>query len=519
MNEVMKRNGIRPGLKKIASGQTWSVVENGLIREFEVKRLRKNGNGITMVHGQDDEGEVSFPYEDMRDDLARFHFCRTKIIRAMRFEIVKPTNMPWDVAGLLLRQLASVTPILLNAAYDALVAMQLVGSQAVKAVVAPNARAATPDGIAYQAVLKKIEELRTWKPKEGRNQFRDIHVAGGTVSAISRAASQARSHREQGRVSFESKRILIRRQETTFAHDNRGHILTIPIGGEEKTTFALAHQRGAKQSIARDIANGRVAHGDCKLTYDERRRKWYALLSYEAPAIEIPDLDPNRVIAVHRGVRNVFWLLSSDGNSKSIPGSKFIAQRLRLKARMRDMQRISVDELGRGAKGHGRKRRFENSDTIEGKLSRVTHTFCQQMASLVLRMAIAWGCGTVVIEDYGGIEPDEDQALRRVLDRFPLHEMKQCIISCLEPRSIALKETSSAFISTTCPRCNHCSPSNHNRRTGMFHCRVCIFERPADFVAAFWMLERSGSDITTWRERLRRERELADRIKHEEVAE
>lgn len=447
---------------------------------------------------------------------------RASMVRAIRLELVKPLSESWEEVGPLLRTLAKVTPKLLNAAHDARVAIEVAGRDAVKARIAPDAKASSPDGLAYQAVLRKADAMRDWGAKK-KHRWGSLDVPGAMASAVSRAASQAFAQRDKpgrgGQTSFASERVIVRGDGVTVWQDDRGGaVLGLKLRPKGSVDFAVAHSFGSHRDTLNAIADGTIHHGDAKLQWDERRRKWYALLSYDAPERVHPSADPDNALIVHRGVRNVVTLLATTGPSKFLPGAKFVAQRRALQARMRDAKRISVDELGDGAKGHGKQRRYSHYDSLEGKLSRVTHTFCQQVASFVVSRAIEWGCGTVVIEDYGGIEPNEDPSLRRVLDRFPLHELKLCIASRCERDGIALVETASAFISTECPRCRHCEPGNHVRRTGMFRCRRCVFERPADWVAAFAMGVGSGVDMSLWRERLERERkvaELAESMKEE----
>lgn len=434
------------------------------------------------------------------------------MIRAIRLELVKPLDEPWEVVGPLLRTLAKVTPKLLNAAMDARIAIDVAGRDAVKIKIAPDAKASSGDGLAYQAVLREVEMLREWGAKK-KHPWKDLEIPGGMASSIARAASQAFAERDRpgkGRVAFASERIIVRGDGVAVSRDASGAALSLKLRSKGSVRFALAHSRGDHHDTIAAIASKVTPHGDVKLQWDERRRKWYALLSYTAQPRVHAKADPDNALVVHRGVRNALYLLSSTGQSKSLPGAKFVAQRRALQARSKDAKRISPHELGEGAKGHGRARRYEHYETLQDKIARVTHTFCQQSAAYVAARAIEWGCGTVIIEDYGGIAPSEDAALRRVLDRFPLYEMKQCIVSRLDRDGLALRETPSAFISTTCPRCEHCEPRNHNTRTGMFRCCVCFFERPADWVAAFWMLDHGGGDMTIWRKRLQRERELRE---------
>jgi len=526
------------------------------------------------------------------------------MIRAIRLELAKPLGADsWDSFGPVLRLLAKATPKLLNAAYDARIAIQIAGRDAVKAKVGPAVEAKSGEGLCYQAVLRKIEDLRAWGAKklplaeaalvraekqlvaigvvdaeeraraersvEGARHQRDemrgwagLSIPGGMSSAISKAAVHAFGRRDQGRVTFHSERILIRAQEVSIIREKRGFVLGLGLRSKGRVQFAVARSWGAHantldaivqaipyvkadrerwrlQNPSRKRKPGAVKlesqphrphlpyeFGDCKLQRDKRSGKWYALLSYEAPEPVAVAIDAAKVLAVHRGARNALYLLSTTGGRAiPLPGGKFLAQRRALRARMREIQHITTHELGTGAKGRGRSRRFERYSQFEDKLARVTHTFCQQAAAVVYETAARLGCGLVLIEDYGGIEPDDDAAIRRVLDHGPLYALKQATMHRLEKGGIALKEVSSEFISSRCPRCDTLDPRAHNVRTGIFHCRVCVFERPADWVAAFWMLSRGtlpdGSlvDMSTLRERLRRERELADALRKKKTTE
>jgi hypothetical protein len=431
------------------------------------------------------------------------------MIRAIRLELVKPVSESWDEVGPLLRLLAMATPKLLNAALDARIAIEVVGCAAVKAKIAPEAKAKTGDGLAYPAVLRAVERLREWGEKK-KHPFGRLQLPGAMSSAIARAASQAFGRRDQQRPHFASERVLVRASETAVTSDAMGAILSVMLRPSGRVKFACARSWGTHEKTLKDLASGALPHGDCKIRYDERRKKWYALLSYEAPEPAPQPVDPRRVLAVHRGARNALYLLSSTGERGiPFPGSKIMAQRRKLSARAREIKRTTEFERGSGSKGHGRNRRYETYEALEDKIARVTHTFCQQAAAFVSVTAKRMGCARIIIEDYGGIVED-DREIRRVLDKGPLYALKQAVEHRMEKDGIELKETPSAYISSTCPRCEARDSRAHNVRTGIFHCRTCMFERPADWVAAYWMLMHGGADMSTWTERMARERKFRE---------
>jgi hypothetical protein len=448
--------------------------------------------------------------------------------RTIRLELTKPLSESWETVGPHMRLLADATPKMLNSAYDALVACRVAGAPAVKAKLAPDTRGGSPEALAYQAVNLNIASLREWGSKGelsdgARRRYVDLEMPGGMVSAISRTAANAYSRRDQKRVSFASPRILVRAHESKLLSDDVGYILDVKLRSQGRVRFACAHSWGSDAETRTKIVSGEYDRGDCQLQYDKERRKWYALVSYECPDAEpAPDMDPGRVLVIHRGIRNaLFPILSTAQYVRPLPGNTIVWRQRALRARMRDAQRMAAEELGGGAKGHGRSRRMQRYSVLEDKLSRVNHTWCQQAAAWVANLAVAKGCGTVVIEDYGGIAPAETRELRRVLDRSPLYELKRCIANRLESVRrkdgttvrIILKEVSSIWISSKCPRCfdvlGYVEPGDHNTRTNVFHCQHCGYDRDADFVAAYWMLVCSGADMGPWMKKFEIERRLA----------
>jgi transposase len=439
---------------------------------------------------------------------------------------VKSVSESWDEVGPLLRLLASVTPKLMNAAYDTLVACRVAGKDAVKVAISPDSKGVCPDTLAYQAVNREAEKLRRWgengnSKDYGRRCFAMLDVPSSSATAIARAAKNALARRDQGRVRFSSERILVPGAHAKLRYDRGETLVDLKLRRRGVVTLLCAHSSGAHRQVVKDIASGVLPHGEMSLQYDRDRRKWYVLISYEMLAAEPMSVDPRRVLAVHRGIRHALYPICSTGEHvRPFIGSKFAAQKRHLMHRMSDLRRTGVSELGQGAKGHGHSRRYRHKDSIGDKVARVTKTFCQQAAAWVADLAILRGCGLVVIEDYGGVAPAETPQLRRVLERFPLDQLKTAIETRLEyvvlpgggAVRIALKEVSSKWISSKCPRCFTIDPSFHNMRTNVFHCVACGYNRSADWVAAYWMLTDSGADMGEWHRQLQLDRDFGGAV-------
>lgn len=223
-------------------------------------------------------------------------------------------------------------------------------------------------------------------------------------------------------------------------------------------------------------------------------------------------LDPARALVVHRGIHNALYVLSTTGQTRHESGSKLSAQLRNLAARMNDARRIGAGTLGDGARGHGKSRRYEHYNALDNKRSKVVRTWCQQMAAWLIKCALDMGCGSIYIETYGGIEPNADRNLRRILDRFPLHQLKESIVNAAQIAGLYVEEYAPEYISTTCPACGCQDDRQHNRHTGTFHCLQCELERPADFVATLNALRRSGANSGVWDERMQKVQRLRDAV-------
>lgn len=431
-------------------------------------------------------------------------------IRAIRIEIAKPVNGTWDQLGVLLRTQRRITSQLLRAGMDARIACGVVGAAAVKGKVAPAVRGASPQTMVYQAMKAELESIKGGKWRDEARPALD--VCGGMLSALSERVQQS----YKKRASFNSEQpIAIRKQETRVVERDGAIILELKLTSEGRCCILARPSSGAHWGTLRKIAAGEIKHGDSKIVYDEDRKKWYVLLSYDAPIREAAARDDAAALIVHRGVNNAITLMSSTGHYSAEPGRKLLHQLRMLETRMRDARRIAGEYLGDGAHGHGKARRYAHYDQLDNKRAAVIKTWCQQTAALVCRRAGEHGCGTIVIEDYGGINPSEDKHLRRVLVRFPLFQLKQAIKNAAELRALKLDEVPAEYISSTCPACANADFRQHNFTTGVFHCGKCSLERPADFVAALNMLRRTSAPMPVWDERMEAMERLRKTLREE----
>ena len=417
--------------------------------------------------------------------------------RTLMAEVSRPLDGTWDELGALLRTQRRIIRQLLRAGMDARIACGVVQAKAVKEVVAPDTKGVSAQAMVYQAIRRELDRIQAgkWSP-ETRTA---LALSGGMLSCLSQRVMQDYKTRS----SYQAAQpIPVRKANTRVSLLNGAIVFDTLLIGSRRTRVVLRAGRGTDWHKWKQVANGELPYGEGKFVYNEHRKKWYVKLAIDIPDAAPLTVDPARALIVHRGVRNALTLMATTGQYRTEKGAKLQAQLRQFQARISEAKRVSGAELGSGARGHGKRRRYEHYEALSGKRHRIITTWCQQQAATVVDFAKRCGCALVVIEDYGGIKPDPDARMRRVLDRFPLYRLKQAIADALELQGMQLSEVPAHYISSTCPACGSQDTRQHNHVTGVFHCCECKLERPADFVAAILMLRSADVDSSVWDERM-----------------
>ena len=438
------------------------------------------------------------------------------LVRALRAEIGKPVGMTWDELGRDLRRLRAVAHRAINAAATACEIARVCRWDV------------APETVARRATLWELESFYAWAVEHkdvSVQSLAEIRPGGKTVDGWSNAGHQAwQRWIKSGRstslpTAKQGAPIEVAASAVTIRAEGPGVVLDMRIIDKSgpRHVVTIRPSKGGNWARLREIAEGKIAHGSIKLVYapsarrkDGKRGKWYAMISYSMPMPSRAPANSGGALVAHRGQRNFLTLMASGGGLvKYVDGYNMRNRWRQLEARSRDAKN-GLDGAGSGARGHGTKRRYRSHEVIGDKIDRCKRTFCQQRAMNVIRRAKQIGATVIVIEDYGGIEPHAERGVRRFLDRFPMYMLKQAIVSACEREGIEVAEVPAEYISSTCPACNAQNVGFHNVSRNMFHCRECDFDRGADWVAAYHMLQRyMGDRPNVPRDNLRKELRLS----------
>lgn len=94
--------------------------------------------------------------------------------------------------------------------------------------------------------------------------------------------------------------IFMRDGSWKLRREGRRYTLSLKLhaGRAPWTDVVIAGSSGSHWAQLQQITtDASVKCGDCKLVYDERKRKWYALLSWTRLMPPAPDVDPSRALA------------------------------------------------------------------------------------------------------------------------------------------------------------------------------------------------------------------------------
>lgn len=443
-----------------------------------------------------------------------------KLVRTVQIELAFPLDTTWEEVGAgrgRLGVLRSVMHRLLNAGITGLMANRHLPKELQK------------NALGY--LKDEVAEIEQWARDKGVEHLQSLALPSSITDRTQVAVTDAvkKYWKDKGAQRIPSFRqgapIMIRDGGWSLQLDEQGRFtfaVKLHAGRAPHVRFAVRATKDWHYSLLKRIATDpSVKCGDCKLLRIERKasrkwrdgeggkesKKWVAKLAFTTwePAVTKSD----GVMAVNRGRHNFLYAASTEpGRARVLmPGDELLQMKQKFSAikwRMRRRQRV----IGQGATAHGKARRYRDYEAKGDAEARYIRTTCQRAAAELVKCASAWGCGTVVIEDFNTIDAED----KRYVSSWPWYQLKTSIAWACKKAGLTLLETPSQYISSQCPRCGNLEAGQHNLRTGMFHCKACGFARPADLVATLNMLD-AEADIGAWRKGFEAEAKLVARLK------
>jgi IS605 OrfB family transposase len=261
------------------------------------------------------------------------------------------------------------------------------------------------------------------------------------------------------------------------------------VGGAGNRAGVVELERSAKKPLPKDATDkvmkaARAARdralfeleekasiklGKVGIKFDERKRKWFALISWSQHRAE--GYKAGNAVACNFGI-NVFMLaMSEDGTTWEDPGTDIIAMREQYAAQRRRIAK-GMRAHGSGSRGRGVKRRELPLTAIGDREARRVKDRIRQRAADFARWCTLHGVSDVFMENMTGIRENfekqtEGQAhseLKRLIHQWPYYESQQTIDRALTKVGIRTHYKNARFVSQRCPACSHTSEANVEHR-------------------------------------------------------
>lgn len=293
--------------------------------------------------------------------------------------------------------------------------------------------------------------------------------------------------------------------------------LTYPLwgSGSRATRLAVAPCGSQHRALWRRLVAGEVKMGRVGISYCERKRKWYALISWTGES-DIKPVEGQRA-ACNFGVNVFLQAVAEDGASFRVDGGDILVTRKRFAHRRWSIQK-SLDTMGSGSRGHGKRRRLAPLTKLEDAEHRWAQTKCRMVAAELVKWCVRHKVGAVILEDLTGIRDADDESehvnVRRLIHQWPFYELRLAIERQAAEFGVSVEHRSATYNSQRCPECGTVDSDNVRQVTGreefiehhgraysrsdkrsVFRCVSCDYKADGDVVAAANLLADSAQSV------------------------
>ena len=231
--------------------------------------------------------------------------------------------------------------------------------------------------------------------------------------------------------------------------------------------------------------------GEIELCWNRDQRRWLLHIAYRT-RLDLPELDPNQIVAIDEGIINPMTLAVETSEAFEVVVINGRAARAARHRRNKATSAIASAKA-RCTKGSRRWRKLDRAEkkaraTSEKALRNIDHQVTRKAANF----AVEHRAGTVVAGDVRGIEQHTRQVARKRTGRHQRRRLSQWSRGrqeryLTEKTGVQITHIPEDYSSKTCPGCNR-----RNRPTGRnYQCRNCGFTCHRDAVGALNILMRA----------------------------
>lgn len=235
---------------------------------------------------------------------------------------------------------------------------------------------------------------------------------------------------------------------------------------ERVTKDKTASKADRARALFKLEETGAVKLGKVGISYNERKRKWYALVSWTQYRAA-PAQGEERHAAVNFGCNVFMRALSEDGDEWDCSGGDILVTRERYRARRRGIQ-LALRDLGRGSRGRGKARRYLPVTKLDDRESRWVETRIRQIAADLISWCVRHRVTDLHLEDLAGVresfenstEGEAPEQVKRLIHSWPYYQARLAIEREGSEHGVRCHVKATAYVSQRCPSCAHTSAEN-----------------------------------------------------------
>ena len=260
----------------------------------------------------------------------------------------------------------------------------------------------------------------------------------------------------------------------------------------ERIKFLFPKIDNSSKATLINIMSKTYKQGSIQLSYNQRKKKWMATISYTFENKKEEELKEERILGIDLGITNVATMSVYDNDKeeyvqinwkeKSISGKELIHYRQKIEARRKELS-IGTKWSNDSRCGRGYKNKMINVNKFGDKYNRFKDTYNHKVSRYIVDLAVKYQCATIQMEDLSGFSEQQSESL---LKNWSYYDLQNKVKYKAEEKGIKVTFINPKYTSKRCNKCGciHIDNRDCKNNQAEFECKVCGHKENADINAS-----------------------------------
>ena len=260
----------------------------------------------------------------------------------------------------------------------------------------------------------------------------------------------------------------------------------------ERIKFLFPKIDKSSKATLINIMSKTYKQGSIQLSYNQRKKKWMATISYTFDSKKEEELKEERILGIDLGITNVATMSVYDNDKeeyvqinwkeRSISGKELIHYRQKLENRRKELS-IGTKWSSDSRCGRGYKNKMINVNKAGDKYNRFKDTYNHKVSRYIVDLAIKYQCATIQMEDLSGFSEQQSESL---LKNWSYYDLQNKVKYKAEEKGIKVTFINPKYTSKRCSKCGCIHVDNRDCKNNQaeFECKVCGHKQNADINAS-----------------------------------